>query len=69
MPGAAKVEDAMSDAWIAFARTGNPSHPGIPDWPTYDVRRRPTMVFDVDSRLVDDLRPIERAVHDRVGLP
>jgi para-nitrobenzyl esterase len=69
MAGAARVEDAMSDAWIAFARTGDPSHPGIPEWPTYDVRRRPTMVFDVDSHLVDDLRPIERAVHDRVGLP
>jgi para-nitrobenzyl esterase len=69
MAGAEAVENAMSDAWVAFARTGNPSHAGIPAWPTYDLRSRPTMVFDVQSRVVNDLRPIERAVHDRVGLP
>lgn len=68
MPGAAVVEDAMSNAWIAFARTGNPSHHGIPQWPVYDVSTRPTMVFDVESRVVNDLRPIERQAHDRVGL-
>ena len=68
MPGVGRVEDAMSDAWIAFARSGNPIHPGIPDWPTYDLRTRPTMVFDVETRVVHDLRPIERQVHDRVGL-
>ncbi len=68
MPGAKPVEDAMSDAWVAFARTGNPSHPGIGQWPVYDLRTRPTMVFNVESRVVNDLRPIERQVHDRVGL-
>ena len=62
------VEDAMSEAWIAFARSGNPSHPGIPEWPVYDLEARPTMVFDVQTRVVEDLRPIERRVHDRVGL-
>jgi len=68
MPGADVVEDAMSEAWIAFARTGNPNHPGIPEWPVYDLQRRPTMVFDVESKVVNDLRPIERRVHDRLGL-
>lgn len=61
-PGAKAVEDAMSDAWIAFARTGNPSHPGIPAWPTYDTQRRATMVFDVKTQLVDDPRAPERKV-------
>jgi para-nitrobenzyl esterase len=68
MPGADVVEDAMSDAWIAFARTGNPNHPGIPEWPVYDLRRRPTLVFDVESEVVNDLRPIERQAHERFGL-
>jgi para-nitrobenzyl esterase len=68
MPGAAQVEDQISGAWIAFARHGSPNHPGIPEWPTYDIETRPTMVFNVESAVVNDLRPIERRVHDRVGL-
>jgi para-nitrobenzyl esterase len=48
------LADAMHRAWIAFARTGDPSHPGIPAWPAYDVDRRATMRFDVTPELVDD---------------
>jgi para-nitrobenzyl esterase len=40
----------MSDAWIAFARTGNPNHEGLPEWPVYDAAQR-TMVFDLDTRV------------------
>ena len=61
-PGADKVEDAVSEAWIAFARTGNPNHPGIPEWPTYNTETRPGMVFDVESRVVNDIRKLEREV-------
>lgn len=59
-PGAKAVEDAMSDAWIAFARTGNPNHAGLPTWPTYDAQNRAAMVFDVQSQVVNDLRAPER---------
>ncbi len=38
----------MSDAWLAFARTGNPN------WPPSTPERRATMLFDVESRVVDD---------------
>lgn len=44
----------MSEAWLAFGRTGNPSHPGIPKWEPYDTKNRATMVFDVPSKLVND---------------
>ena len=50
----AALERQMSDAWIAFARTGNPNTPGLPEWPRYDAARRATMVFDTTSRVVDD---------------
>ena len=48
-PGAKAVEDAMSDAWIAFAKTGNPNHPGLPAWPTYDATTRAVMVFNAKT--------------------
>lgn len=43
---ARSLAEKMSDAWIAFARTGNPNHSGIPSWPSFDPDRVPTMFFD-----------------------
>lgn len=45
---------AMSEAWLAFGRTGNPSHPGIPKWEPYTAKNRATMVFDMPSKLIVD---------------
>jgi para-nitrobenzyl esterase len=36
----------MSEAWLAFARHGDPVHDGLADWPAYNVETRPTMIFD-----------------------
>jgi len=57
-----ELETAMSEAWIAFARVGNPNHSAIPHWKTYSTESRDTMVFDVPSRLVSDPRKAEREV-------
>jgi para-nitrobenzyl esterase len=48
------VADQMSAAWLAFARSGDPNAGGLPTWPTYDQGRRATMVFDLESHVVDD---------------
>ena len=53
-PDAQRVADAVSSAWVRFARTGNPG------WAPYTPARRTTMVFDVVSRVADDPRPAER---------
>jgi para-nitrobenzyl esterase len=45
-PEAAALAEKVSTAWMAFARAGDPAHPGLPPWPAYDARRRATMVFD-----------------------
>jgi para-nitrobenzyl esterase len=57
---ARRVAAQMSSAWLAFARTGDPHHPGIPDWPAYTAERPVTMLFDVESRLAADWRAGER---------
>lgn len=40
------LADKMSKAWVAFARTGNPNHKGLPDWPVYNAMNTATMHFD-----------------------
>ncbi|MFL5296035.1 MAG: carboxylesterase/lipase family protein [Phenylobacterium sp.] len=50
------MSDRLSATWVAFAATGNPNNPLIPNWPAYDARRRATMVFDADMKVVDDYR-------------
>jgi len=62
---AQRAADAMSDALIAFARTGDPNAPGRPHWPRYDLERRATMLFDAESRVVDDPRGGERRLYER----
>ena len=48
------VAEQMADAWLAFARTGDPNTAGLPDWPAYDSARRATMMFNTTSQVVDD---------------
>jgi para-nitrobenzyl esterase len=48
------LADKVSGAWIAFARTGNPSHPGIPKWPAYNATERSTMHIDNEWALSND---------------
>lgn len=52
-PEAQALASRMASAWAQFARTGNPSQPGLP-WPAFTPDRCPTMVFDSDCRMVDD---------------
>ena len=47
------IADHMATAWINFARTGNPSQPGLA-WPRYDAKTRKTMIFNVASKVVSD---------------
>lgn len=49
------VAKQMSAAWVAFARTGNPNTSLLPKWSAYDAVKRPVMVFNLQSRVVDDL--------------
>jgi len=56
------LADKVSDAWIAFARTGSPNTPKLPAWPAFNAAARPTMVFDDDSAVVNDPIGAERRV-------
>lgn len=53
-PEARDLAGRVADAWINFARKGDPSHPGLPAWPKYDADKVPTMVFDTKCAMVND---------------
>lgn len=54
------LADQMSATWIAFARNGSPDNGAIPKWPPFSSATRATMVFDRESRVMDDFRGDER---------
>jgi para-nitrobenzyl esterase len=47
------LADTMRDAWIAFARSGNPVHPGLPSWPRHGDGLE-TLLFDRQCRVAAD---------------
>lgn len=51
----------VSQAWIQFARTGNPNHSGLPRWPAVTASALPTMIFDTRCEVRDDPDKEERA--------
>jgi len=65
-PSAQRMADRMSEAFLAFAHTGNPNNRMLPKWEPYRLPLRRTMVLDDDSRLVDDPRGAERRLFAKV---
>ncbi len=57
---AQKMADIISSTFLAFAKTGNPDNAYIPHWPRFNLKNRPTMVFDLKPRVVNDPRGAER---------
>lgn len=51
---AARLADAMQDAWTSFARTGEPASSALPDWPAYEAHRRYTMTLGGSRGVVKD---------------
>jgi para-nitrobenzyl esterase len=60
------VSEAMGDALLRFARTGDPAGGALGKWPQYDLERRNTMVFDAFSRVESNPRRAEREFFARV---
>ncbi|MGH9740622.1 MAG: carboxylesterase/lipase family protein [Candidatus Acidiferrales bacterium] len=54
------LEDKISGAWVAFARTGNPSHSLLPRWPAFNTKERATMILNDECGVVDDPHGDER---------
>ncbi len=64
-PDAAKLSECIQDAWIAFARTGDPSCEGVGKWPPYGEKRM-TMMLDKDCHAEEAPYEEERAAWENI---
>jgi para-nitrobenzyl esterase len=56
------LSDRMQDAWLAFARTGNPSTESLPAWPRYEPGNRSTMLLSSEPRVENAPEEATRAL-------
>jgi para-nitrobenzyl esterase len=64
-PDADKLSQCIQDAWIAFARTGDPSCESVGEWPVYGEKRM-TMMLGKDCHVEEAPYEEERSAWDRV---
>ncbi len=60
------MAEVVSDAWTAFAHSGDPSTPRLA-WPAYDLERRTTMLLSERSRAAPDPNRRTRMFWDGVA--
>jgi para-nitrobenzyl esterase len=65
-PAADRLAAQMQDAWLAFARSGDPSCESAGAWPGYTEARRATMIFGESSGAADAPYDGERRAWDGV---
>jgi para-nitrobenzyl esterase len=59
------LSDTMSLAWTTFARTGNPNHKGVPNWPAFDDQKKAMMIFNTpESKAMSDPYREQREVRN-----
>lgn len=68
--GAGEVAEQLAvdtmTAWINFARHGDPSGGNLGDWPSYNIKDRPTMLLGERSRLENCYNDSTRAVWEKI---
>jgi para-nitrobenzyl esterase len=63
-PAVQALSETMMRSWLSFAEHGEPR--ALPAWQPYDLAQRPTLVFDLQSRLALDPLGEERRAWDGI---
>jgi len=61
-----QLSKIIMDTWITFAKTGNPNHDSLPEWPSYDMINRATMVLGINPKVYFEPLDILRKVWDNM---
>jgi para-nitrobenzyl esterase len=62
-----KLEADSAGAWASLARTGNPNHKGMANWPAYSADKRAVMIFDAPCRVENDPTGEVRQIIEKRG--
>jgi para-nitrobenzyl esterase len=65
--GMRKLERDSAGAWAAMARSGNPNHKGLPNWPAYTTNKRAVMILDAPCRVENDPTGEVRQILEKRG--
>lgn len=57
----------FAELWTTFARTGKPAAKDVPDWPTYNLKDRPTMRIDTNCEVINNRFDQELAMWRSIG--
>jgi para-nitrobenzyl esterase len=66
-PVVERLATEIQDAWLAFARNGNPSCETLGAWPEYETSRRATMILGAKSGAENAPYEGERRAWDAIG--
>lgn len=61
-PEAFRLSEQVQDAWVSFARRGDPSTEALGSWPRYDTSTRATMILGEQCRIERGPRADELAI-------
>jgi para-nitrobenzyl esterase len=64
-PETDRLSRQMHEAWLAFARAGDPSHDGIGEWPDWEPAARRTMIFGPEAGLAEAPRDEELSLFEQ----
>jgi para-nitrobenzyl esterase len=62
------VASQMHQAWINFARNGNPNSESLPEWPQYNLNDRSTLIFNIESVVENDPNRKERMIWEQATM-
>jgi para-nitrobenzyl esterase len=66
-PARFKASFNFAGLWTSFARTGRPGVKDQPEWPAYDLVKRPTYKIDAECEVISDRNKSERELWASLG--